>query len=125
VRRLSVTANEPKPTTPLQEAQGESGSRSTSSAKGGGRGGADDRPAPEPARVELVGLAPHDREIANLVETLSEHPLCREVKVDFTRRIELGRLYAHEFRLEFQVPLDRMVRPASERPHPTEVTRAD
>jgi hypothetical protein len=67
----------------------------------------------DPMKIELIGLAPSDGDIAELVGQLSNHPLFTGVKLVFSREATVGDLIAREFRIELEVPLDREYRPAA------------
>lgn len=77
----------------------------------------------KPLKVELVGLAPNDVEIADFMATLSDHDLFTEVKLLYSRSVEAGPIVGREFRIEMQVPFDRDYRPVLE-PEPQEVAHA-
>lgn len=69
-------------------------------------------PPPKPVqrqilRLEFVGLAPSDVEVANFVGRLSDHPLFTNVKMIYSRATVVAELQAREFRIELEVPLDR------------------
>ncbi len=64
---------------------------------GGGGGGGDVEP----------GLAPTDMEIADFVGRLSSYPLFTNVKMDYSRAVQVKELKAREFHVQFEVPLDR------------------
>ncbi|MCC7191402.1 MAG: hypothetical protein IT444_01360 [Phycisphaeraceae bacterium] len=69
-------------------------------------------PPPKPAqrqilRLEFIGLAPSDVEIANFVGRLSDHQLFSNVKMIYSRATVVTELQAREFRIELEVPLDR------------------
>jgi Tfp pilus assembly protein PilN len=64
------------------------------------------RKTPSFVRVDLVGLAPDDLAIANLVGDLSEHPLFEQVTLRYSRSIEFQNLMGREFRIMIAVPLD-------------------
>ena len=69
-------------------------------------------PSPvEPLKVEMVGLAPADVEVADFVGKLSDYPLFVNVKMLYSRAVQAGDLQAREFRVELEVPLDREYRP--------------
>lgn len=85
------------------------------------------RAAPKPVahdadavRIELTGLSPDDRRIADLVGRLADHPLFKQVKLEFSRSTEQDSLIARRFRITMVVPLDRDYRDKRE-----EVAHAD
>lgn len=61
-------------------------------------------------RVSMVGLAPRDMEIADFMSRLTEHPLFMNVKMSFSRSVELmdKHVMAREFRVEMEIRLDRI-----------------
>jgi Tfp pilus assembly protein PilN len=61
----------------------------------------------EPMKLDLVGLASTDLDVARFERRLVEHELFSHVKLIFSRPIEIGELAAREFRIEAQTPLDR------------------
>jgi Tfp pilus assembly protein PilN len=66
-------------------------------------------------RVEIVGLAPTDTDVANFVDQLTAHPIFEAVKLDYTRPQSVASVTAREFRIEMQIPLNRLYVPASPR----------
>lgn len=65
-----------------------------------------------PLKVEMVGLAPADTDVADFVGRLSGHPLFTNVKMVFSRATQAASLQAREFRIEMEVPLDCDYKPA-------------
>jgi Tfp pilus assembly protein PilN len=72
------------------------------------------RPAPELLRVELVGIAPEDVEVADFVGRLTQCPLFTDVKMLYSRALQTPDLQGRQFRIELAVPLDRRYTPAAE-----------
>jgi len=98
-RELVVRATEPKPR-PVQ----------TGTSK------ASPPPVETPVmRVEIVGLAPTDTDVANFVDQLTAHPVFEAVKLDYTRPTLVSTVTARLFRIEMEIPLNRLYEPASER----------
>lgn len=60
--------------------------------------------------VSMVGLAAKDMDIADFMSKLTEHPLFTNVKMVFSRSLELTDEYvmAREFRVEMDIRLDRI-----------------
>lgn len=60
--------------------------------------------------VSMVGLAPRDMDIADFMGKLTDHPLFINVKMVFSRSLELTDEYvmAREFRVEMDIRLDRI-----------------
>jgi Tfp pilus assembly protein PilN len=58
-------------------------------------------------RVTLTGLSPDDGEVANFVGHLTEHVLFSDVKLNFTRPVEINGLTVREFEVEMQLLLER------------------
>jgi Tfp pilus assembly protein PilN len=67
-------------------------------------------PKADAIHVELTGLSPDDRRIADLVGKLAEHGLFTEVKLEFSKATEQDSLIARKFRVTMSVPLDRNYR---------------
>jgi hypothetical protein len=98
-RELVMTATEPKPR-PVQTDP----KKSTP------------RPVETPVmRVEIVGLAPTDTDVANFVDQLTANPLFEAVKLDYTRPTSISTVTARLFRIEMQIPLNRYYEPATPR----------
>lgn len=67
-----------------------------------------DAPAPRDyLAIEVQGLAPDDVTVANLVNTMSEHPLFEKVTMNFSRVDTRGELISRRFQISAEVPLDR------------------
>lgn len=93
---LSMTSEGPEPKAPVA-----AGTSNSEAAK----------PKPiAPLRIEIVGLAPEDVEIADFVGRLSEHRLFTQVKMAYSKPREIKNVLAREFRIEMQVPMDRLYR---------------
>jgi Tfp pilus assembly protein PilN len=63
--------------------------------------------AEDALRLELVAVAPDDITVANLVGSLSEHPLFTQVSLRYSRAKEFQGLLGREFHVQLSVPLDR------------------
>jgi Tfp pilus assembly protein PilN len=63
--------------------------------------------APNALHVMLAGLSPDDGEVANFVGRLTEHVLFSDVKLMFSRPLEVNGLLGREFQIEMDIPLDR------------------
>jgi Tfp pilus assembly protein PilN len=108
VRELSMVGVRPRPT---QQARIEPGRPARPVAA---------EPRANSMQINLVGVAARDADIANLVGTLTEHPMFENVKLGYSRATELSHLMVREFQLSFEVPLDRDYQPL----RPTETAHA-
>lgn len=65
---------------------------------------------PPVMRVSVVGLASKDMEIADFIGKLTDHALFNNVKMVFSRSVELKdkKVMAREFRVEMLIRLDRL-----------------
>jgi hypothetical protein len=108
---MSITTLPPQPPKPAPPEKRKSGS-------GGSPAKADKKaeeealtmPKVPPLRIELIGLAPNDVEIADFMARLSDHVLFTDVKLLYSKPVETQDLIAREFRIDMQVPLDREYR---------------
>ena len=102
---MSVQMPEPVPSPRLTKAEREKAAeRSAVKRKDG-------PPPPTPVmRVSVVGLAAKDMEIADFIGQLTDHSLFSNVKMVFSRSVELKdkKVMAREFRVEMQIRLDRL-----------------
>lgn len=101
---VSVLAHRPPPK-PLEDPEDKKKRSSKSREK----------PNPEDVKdylsIEVHGLAPDDVTVADLVNTMSDHPLFENVAMHFSRVDEQGDLIARRFRIGVEVPLDRRYMP--------------
>ena len=75
-------------------------------------------------KIELVGLAPTDTDVADFVGRLSGSQMFSNVKMPFSHATQAGTLLAREFRIEMEIALDRDYKPAPGAPG-QEVANAD
>lgn len=68
---------------------------------------------PDYLAIEVHGLAPDDITVANLVNTMSEHPLFEKVTMNFSRVDSRGALISRRFQISAEVPLDRRYIPSA------------
>lgn len=73
-------------------------------------------PAPAPRgehrlNLDLAGIAPDDLTVANVLTALKLHPVFSDVKMHYSRNIELEGVHGRQFRLELAVDLDRRFEP--------------
>ena len=66
-------------------------------------------------KIDLEAVAPNDLTVANLVGTLSSHPLFTNVMMRYSRADEFQGVSGRRFRLEMTVGLDRQYEPTSQR----------
>ncbi len=66
--------------------------------------------------VSIRGLAPNDGEVANFVGSLSQHGLFTDVKLLYSKPLQIGTLIGREFRIDMSVPLERQFKPGDARP---------
>lgn len=57
-------------------------------------------------RIDLEGLAPSGREIAEMVGALEGHPAFGSIKLSASRPVEIGHVRARAFRMKLSIPLD-------------------
>jgi Tfp pilus assembly protein PilN len=69
--------------------------------------------APNALHVTLAGLSPDDGEVANFVGRLTDHALFNDVKLMFSRPLEVNGLRGREFLIEMEIPLDRDFAPTA------------
>lgn len=113
VTELSLVSNMPQPAAPTNISKSKSHRSSPRTSAGSRRRYAvhvDD----DVMRIDLVGLAPNDRHIADFVGRLADHKLFNTVKLTYTRATQSGRVLAREFHIEMEIPLDRDYRPADD-----------
>ncbi len=86
------------------------------------------KPAVDPEQVkdfiqlDVYGIAPDDVAVANMVNSMSDHPLFEKVTMHFSRVGERNELKGRSFRVGAQVPLDRRYLPLQQT---AEVTHED
>ncbi len=106
LREIMMVCDSPRPITAAEQAKV-------------AKQGKNNKPEPKAIpviHVQMEGLSPSDAELADFVDVMSQHPLFSDVKMDYSRVRDTGRILAHEFRLEVKVRLDRDYRPAREAP---------
>jgi Tfp pilus assembly protein PilN len=98
---LLVTAHRPPPK-PLEDPDDKKAKRAAKK-----KPDAQDEVPPDYLAIEVQGLAPDDVTVANLVNTMSEHPLFEKVTMNFSRVDTRGDLISRRFQISAEVPLDR------------------
>lgn len=98
---LLVTAHRPPPK-PLEDPDDKKAKRPAKK-----KPDAQDEVPPDYLAIEVQGLAPDDVTVANLVNTMSEHPLFEKVTMNFSRVDTRGDLISRRFQISAEVPLDR------------------
>jgi Tfp pilus assembly protein PilN len=58
-------------------------------------------------QIDIYGIAPDDVAVADLVNTMSDHPLFEKVSMNFSRTDERGEMIIRRFHIGAEVPLDR------------------
>jgi len=96
LRDLDLSGNRPTPST-----------RSSNDANPEAPRAEKERP-PEPVRIAMTGTAASDSEVANFVGKLSGNPVFSNVKMVFSRAAAGDSGTDREFRIELEVPLDRV-----------------
>lgn len=104
---LRVTAHRPPPM-PLEDPDDKKAKRSAKK-----KTEPDKETPPDYLAIEVQGLAPDDITVANLVNTMSEHPLFEKVKMNFSRVDTRGELVSRRFQISAEVPLDRRYVPTA------------
>ncbi len=66
--------------------------------------------------VSIHGLAPNDVEVANFVGLLSKHALFSDVKLLYSKPLQVGDLIGREFRIDMNVPLERRFESSDKQP---------
>lgn len=69
------------------------------------------KPAPQYMQLVFIGVSPTDLDVANFVDRLTTHPLFSTVKVPYSRSTRIGTVVGRKFRVELEVPLDRVYVP--------------
>ena len=72
--------------------------------RGSGSGGS---PAPQAIKIQFRGTAPDEMTVANLVATLSEHPVFSDVRMRRSSTVRRERQTVREFQLALRVNLQR------------------
>lgn len=99
---LSMNARRPRPTSAAELRSSQTASR---------RKAAPIRDAePDVLRISIVGLSPDDMHVANFVGNLGETRLFANVKMAYSRPVEVANVTGREFRVDMEVPLDREYR---------------
>lgn len=104
---LLVTAHRPPPK-PLEDPDDKKAKRPAKN-----KSDTKDTPPPDYLAIEVQGLAPDDITVANLVNTMSEHPLFEKVKMNFSRVDTRGEWISRRFQITAEVPLDRRYIPTA------------
>jgi len=80
------------------------------------RSGSGENPVSEHSKlvVEIRGLAKTDLDVATFVAGLEEHPLFRQIAVDFTRRTEVAGVEVREFGVTSEIDLTARYLPSGE-----------
>ncbi len=72
---------------------------------------------------ELSGFAASDRDVADLVVWLESLGLCRQVRLDFSRTLNIRGRSAREFRVSFRIDLDRAYEVVDREPARTSMSK--
>ncbi len=60
------------------------------------------------AHLNVIGIAPNDVQIAQLIDKVSKNPLFTDVTLDFTRTGELQRYPVRKFEIQMNMDLERL-----------------
>lgn len=108
--QVEVAATRPKPAS-MEDAAAKPkpGSKKSAGAKAEAAAS-----GPEYLTIRVQGVAPDDLTVANLVGTLSEHPLFGEVRLRHSRAVSLMDATVRNFEMTMRVDLQRDIRPRRE-----------
>lgn len=108
---LKLSAERPAPQ-PLEQAG--HASKKKKVVKSAGAKQATTQREPNRMRIELVGLAPTDDEIVQLIRRLEQDPVFSEVSLRNSKMTTNKTHFVREFRLDLEIDLDRRFVPVSE-----------